>query len=297
MQRATSMSFRAVSFRAAGAAANRVFDRRSPAFSRVPRSGHRRCVAAPVLAGAVCLALTASAGAGACADGAAGQPVRIRDVRVNGSAEMVPAEGPVLRLAGLVILPDESAAAADRIRHLAAGAPLRATYLGPPDRHGRQPVRIGDPDAADLAAVLLESGLAVLTGELDPGPCTTALQAAEAAARAARRGVWAGGNVGPFSAADPELAARAGRFAIVEGTVLSTGQTSRTRFLNFGRHWTLDFTVTISESDRQDFVTAGVDPATLTGTRVRVRGWLLSRDGGAMRLSRPGQIERLGMSE
>jgi hypothetical protein len=45
---------------------------------------------------------------------------------------------------------------------------------------------------------------------------------------------------------------------------------------------------------RQLFSAAGMDPLALKGRRVRIRGWLESRDGPFVELVSPGQIEVLG---
>lgn len=265
--------------------------------------GHGRATARPVLAGPVLalllLPMVARAEPGCPVVAAVdAETIRVRAVTVAGSVEIVPVEGPVLRLAGLLVLPEDAEAARAELLRQIGDAPMQVSGPQATDRHGRRVVRLRRPgEALPVEATLIESGLALLTGADDADGCLTTLLTLEAGARHGQRGLWARRQAGPFSATDPELASRAGRFALVEGRILSTGQTSRIRFLNFGSRWTLDFTATISESDRETFAAAGVDPATLAGARVRVRGWLLSRDGGAMRLFHPGQIERLGMSE
>ncbi len=264
--------------------------------------GYGRAIARPVLAGPMLalllLPMIARAAPGCPVVAAETETIRVRAVRVAGSVEIVPDQGPVLRLAGLLVLPEEAEAARSELLRRTGDGGVQVSGPRTTDRHGRRVVRLRRPgDTLPVEAALIESGLALLTGADDADGCLSRFLAVEAGARQGRRGLWARREAGPFSATDPELASRAGRFALVEGRILSTGQTSRIRFLNFGSRWTLDFTATISESDRETFAAAGVDPATLAGARVRVRGWLLSRDGGAMRLFHPGQIERLGMSE
>ena len=80
----------------------------------------------------------------------------------------------------------------------------------------------------------------------------------------------------------------------VEGRVLDTGNARGRIFLNFGRDWRTDFTVTIPSAARRDFVNAGLDPDSLAGLRIRVRGWVRSRDGPMIEATHPEQIEVLG---
>jgi hypothetical protein len=103
--------------------------------------------------------------------------------------------------------------------------------------------------------------------------CADALLSAESAARAAGRGFWADPNFAPLSAENLSgLQAERGRFALVEGKVLSVYESGATIYVNFGRRWTRDFSVTILKRLRRTFATAGVEPKQLEGRRIRVRG-------------------------
>jgi len=65
-------------------------------------------------------------------------------------------------------------------------------------------------------------------------------------------------------------------------------------YLNFGRHWTQDFTVTIAKRNQRAFITAGVDPKSLAGRNIEVRGWVEQRGGPVIEAARPDQIEIVG---
>jgi hypothetical protein len=78
---------------------------------------------------------------------------------------------------------------------------------------------------------------------------------------------------------------------VVEGTVLSVNDRGATVYVNFGRRWSEDFTVTIAKRNARNFVAAGLDPRTLAGQRVRVRGWVDERGGPWIEAIRPEQIE------
>ena len=64
-------------------------------------------------------------------------------------------------------------------------------------------------------------------------------------------------------------------------------------YLNFGRHWKEDFTVTIDAEALRLFAAAGIDPLGLEGALVRVRGWIDDRDGPRIEVTHPEQIEVL----
>ncbi len=64
-----------------------------------------------------------------------------------------------------------------------------------------------------------------------------------------------------------------------------------TIYVNFGRRWRRDFTVTILKRNARNFTAAGLEPKTLTGRRVRIRGWIEGRGGPWIEAARPEQIE------
>jgi hypothetical protein len=122
--------------------------------------------------------------------------------------------------------------------------------------------------------------------------CADALLSAERAARGARRGLWADPNFAPLSAENlTRLQAERGRFALVEGKVLSVRESGSTIYVNFGRRWTRDFTVIILRRLQRAFTAAGIEPKKLEGRRIRVRGWLEQRGGPIIAAEAPEQIE------
>ena len=88
-----------------------------------------------------------------------------------------------------------------------------------------------------------------------------------------------------------DVQAKRGRFALVEGKVVSVRESGATIYVNFGRRWTEDFTVTILKRNERSFAAAGVEPKRLSGRRVRVRGWIEERGGPWIEATRPEQIE------
>ena len=64
-------------------------------------------------------------------------------------------------------------------------------------------------------------------------------------------------------------------------------------YLNFGRDWRTDFTVTIAPEDLKAFRAANIDPASYAGKRVRVRGWIERMNGFEIEAAVPEAIEIL----
>ena len=119
--------------------------------------------------------------------------------------------------------------------------------------------------------------------------CGAALLAAEAEARAAKRGLWRRGGL--ERATDPTLAERTGRFAVVEGRIETVGDRARTIYLNFGTFWRQDFTVRVEKRDLKRHPELVARLGRAEGRTIRVRGTLELRDGPFMRVRDAGQIE------
>jgi len=199
-------------------------------------------------------------------------------------------DGRELRLAGIEAGDDSRAA----LQELVAGRPLRLQRLGPErDRYGRV-VAFAFAGTAEQSVqqAMLEAGQARVSARIGDKACADALLGAERAARTAGRGFWADPNFAPLSAENLDrLQAERGRFALVEGKVLSVRESGATIYVNFGRRWTRDFTVTIRRRDQRAFTEAGVEPKKLEDRRVRVRGWIEQRGGPIIAAEAPEQIE------
>ncbi|HEX5210412.1 MAG TPA: thermonuclease family protein [Pseudolabrys sp.] len=201
------------------------------------------------------------------------------------------ADGRELRLAGIEAGDDSVA-----LQAMVGGRPLRLERLGPDhDRYGRLVAFAFAGDGPiSVQQALLEQGQARVSARIGEKACAEALHAAESAARTAKRGLWANPNFAPLSAENLNgLAAMRGRFALVEGKVLSVRESGATIYVNFGRRWTRDFTVTILRRLERSFAAAGISPQSLAGHRVRVRGWVEQRGGPIIAAETPEQIELL----
>jgi endonuclease YncB( thermonuclease family) len=200
------------------------------------------------------------------------------------------ADGRELRLAAIEVT-DASRAA---LQALVAGRPLRLAKLSADrDRYGRLVAFAFAGDSQQsVQQILLEQGHARVAARVGDKPCADALLAAERAARAGGRGLWADPNFAPLSAENlAGLAAERGQFALVEGKVLSVRESGATIYVNFGRRWTRDFTAVIPRRLRRVFTAAGVEPKKLEGHRIRVRGWIEQRGGPVIAAEAPEQIE------
>jgi endonuclease YncB( thermonuclease family) len=207
-------------------------------------------------------------------------------------------DGGEVRLAGI-----EPAATGSPVAN--RGAALAALVLGhavtlrggddTPDRYGRQ-LSFVFLEGADhpVQSLLLAEGEAFLSGAVTDPDCAAALEAAENAARGARRGVWADPTVIKNTERPGDILARIGRFTLVEGKVLSVRPAGATTYLNFGRNWTRDFAVTIPKQGLAAFEAAGIVLKSLESRRIRVRGFVEAHGGPRIEALRAGQIELLG---
>ena len=161
-----------------------------------------------------------------------------------------------------------------------------------PDRYGRQPAFVFlDSTDTLVQGELLAQGAALVSATVANKDCAAVLATAEAAARQARRGIWADPAAIKSAESSGDILAGIGRFTVVEGKVLSVRQAGATTYLNFGRNWTRDFAVTISRRMVAVFEAAGLVLKSLENRRIRVRGWVEARGGPRIEALRVGQIE------
>jgi endonuclease YncB( thermonuclease family) len=225
-----------------------------------------------------------------------GREVRLAGIEVPEADPAVRPEAPATEAAQAPPLPDRARAAAHALAALVTGEETVLKQARPAtDRYGRLLAdayvsRDGSP--VSVAKTLLAQGVARVAGRPGEAVCLAELRAAERAARTGRLGVWSDPRY--FSkAADNagEIAAERGRFTLVEGKVVSVRESGGTIYVNFGRRWSQDFTVTISKRNERIFAAAGLEPQKLSGRRVMVRGWVEERGGPWIEASTPEQIE------
>lgn len=164
-----------------------------------------------------------------------------------------------------------------------------------PDRYGRQAaVVFAEGSETSVQSEMLRRGEALVAADVTDKDCAAELAAAEKVARQAKLGIWAHPTAIKNAESPGDILAGMGRFAVVEGRVLSVRQAGTVTYLNFGRNWTRDFAATISGRIMPAFETAGLAPKSLENQRIRVRGFVWSRGGPRIDLLRVGQIEVLG---
>jgi hypothetical protein len=88
-----------------------------------------------------------------------------------------------------------------------------------------------------------------------------------------------------------QILAERGRFTLVKGKVISVRESGSTIYVNFGRRWSEDFTVTVLKRNERAFTAAGLELKTLAGRDVQVRGFIEERGGPWIEATRPEQIE------
>ncbi len=200
-------------------------------------------------------------------------------------------DGREVRLAAI----ESPASAKTALDALIGGQPIELRKLGPEsDRYGRTVayVTIGGETPRPVQEALLTQGQARVAARVDDRACGTAFLALERAAREAKLGLWGDPGYVLRHAENPaEILADLGRFAVIQGKVLSVRESGGTIYVNFGRRWTRDFAVTIAKRQERPFTAAGIEPKKLEGRTVRVRGWVEERGGPRVDASRPEQIE------
>jgi endonuclease YncB( thermonuclease family) len=167
------------------------------------------------------------------------------------------------------------------------------------DRYGRlfaYAYTLRDGEEIFAQEELIAAGLARVADRIGDRACAGELLGRENTARQAKLGLWAEPYYDPLQADNPaDILAQRGRFALVEGKVVSVRESGATIYVNFGRRWSESFAVTILKRNERSFAAAGLDPKRLEGRHVRVRGWIEGRGGTAasprIEAVHPEQIE------
>jgi endonuclease YncB( thermonuclease family) len=198
-------------------------------------------------------------------------------------------DGSEIRLAAIEVPPLETGAGPGAAAKAAVDALIGGDDIAlrqadiPTDRYGRliaYAYAVRDGEELFAQGELIASGFARVGDHVGSRICASALLKSENAARAAKLGLWADSH---YDVLDAETAAdvlaRRGRFALVEGKVVSVRESGATIYVNFGRRWSEDFTVTVLKRNERNFMAAGLDLKGLAGRRIRVRGVIEARGG------------------
>ena len=213
-------------------------------------------------------------------------------------------DGREVRLPGIEVPDDEGNGTAARaalekrltgqVSGQVSGQEVRLLRMGPDsDRYGRLVAGITSAGGEKPVQLeLLAEGLALTASTAANTGCGTAFLSAEKAARVAGFGLWKTAYYAKTKAEDPSgVLAFRGHFAVVEGKVLSVRESGGTIYVNFGRKWSEDFTVTTLKRNERTFEAAGMPLKKLAGQRVRIRGTVEERGGPWIEVIHPGQIE------
>ena len=216
--------------------------------------------------------------------------------QVLSGEEILLSDGRTVRLAGIKVAVPTADGATENARSFLekelVGKELRLEEAAL-DRYGRTAasVVVLESDGSLLAVeeAMLAQGLAFLYPPTGSEPKLAALQKAERVARQNSVGIW---RDSAYADVDATRANKTqGHFAFVSGVVRKAERIKNKVYLNFGADWRTDFTVAIAAHDLKYFEWVGLDPLTLEGKTVRVRGWVHREFGPMMTVTSPAQIE------
>lgn len=145
-------------------------------------------------------------------------------------------------------------------------------------------------DGVWVQGLMLGLGLAVVQTISTNPEMATEMLSIEERARAEQAGIWE--NLMAIRTPD-SAAGFIGSFQIVEGRVESAALKNNRVYLNFGKNWRDDFTVTVAPEFKRSFAASGINLLDLNQGVVRVRGWLTEYNGPNMALDHPAALEVL----
>jgi endonuclease YncB( thermonuclease family) len=178
------------------------------------------------------------------------------------------------------------------LERLLANASLNITDAGPVTRWGARVVtvkRVGE--AQTLQHHIIAMGAARVAPQSDNLALIDQLLAAEEAARAAGKGLWALSAYRVFNADKADRAV--GRFHLIEGKVRRIAKVKGRVYINFGTDYKTDFTASAGSRLYRKWAGQGFDLASLTDARLRIRGFVEAINGPSIALTHRRQIEVL----
>jgi micrococcal nuclease len=156
-----------------------------------------------------------------------------------------------------------------------------------PDRYGRLVAEIVRDDGLWLEAALVEQGAVRVETTPDTAALAPALLKREAAARRQGLGLW---QARFYAVRTPaELEHESGSFQIVETVIRKVENRHGIVWLDLGN----DASARLERPARKAFEMAGLDPRTLAGSAVRLRGWVEWQGRPVLELTHPEALEKL----
>ncbi|MCJ9428159.1 thermonuclease family protein [Kordiimonas marina] len=159
------------------------------------------------------------------------------------------------------------------------------------DRLGERVAAVVLPDGSWLQEKLVAMGAVLVFPSPRRHAGLTALYKAEDAARAKRLGLWRYKSFRAVPAKPGNV--RPGWFQIVRGKVTGATRVGDTVYLNFGPTWRSDVTAEIPVRALRTFRAQGLDPLTLTGATVELRGFVDQKSGPRLIVPGPGRLRVL----
>lgn len=139
--------------------------------------------------------------------------------------------------------------------------------------------------------LLIKLGLARVMTSPSNSEMASAMLGLEQQSRAQKSGFWENDL---YTIKTPEtISAHPGRLEIAQGQIKSAAMKKNRIYLNFGNDWRNDFTVSIAPEYRREFIKAGIDPLSLNGKEIRVRGWVQDYNGPLIEITHPAALEIL----
>ncbi len=179
------------------------------------------------------------------------------------------------------------------LQRIALHRKLRLHYGGRrSDRHRRILAHLEDVETGRwIQGRMLADGMARVYTFQDNRAVAGAMLKLERRARTDRRGIWRNRyyRVRQADSAERDI----GSFQLIEGRVRTVATPRNITYLNFGSDWRSDFTVMLRSRTKKALAKAGLAVETLKGKRLRVRGWVKSRNGPMIEATHPEQIELL----
>lgn len=157
------------------------------------------------------------------------------------------------------------------------------------DHYGRRLAHVQLANGEDVGALLVKEGLAMAYVDDPPNSRARDYIALEEKARREGKGLWAGGGNKLIHQA--EARNHQGCYCLVRGLVVNASMTQDWVFLNFGKDYTKDFTISISRLNWRQNFQPGPDPVELfAGKAVEVRGRIRDHDGPMIEVEHPLQM-------
>lgn len=185
--------------------------------------------------------------------------------------------------------PDEplAGAARDRLRELVQGKNVQLVLEEEQrDHYGRWLAHLRLPDDTRVEEILLKEGLAAAIAIPPNVSQVHRLFAAEAMARAARRGIWGSATAKPLPA--ESLASAHTGFRFVRGRITHVGRSRKYVYLDMGPR----FALRIRHADWKQYFRG--QPEDWRGARIKARGWISEQNGRLrMGIGHPAMLQRL----